>query len=853
MIEEFRIVRILGTGSFGVVYQCDNTFLDETVAIKEFLPVELAVRGPDGQIVPISPATETGFKWALQRFLQEAKTLWALGRPVPHRNIVRVTRYRELNGSAYLFMDFERGRPLSDILQDDGRLPYEELVAVLAPLLDGLERVHASGIVHRDIKPANILIRADGSPVLIDFGAARDVARSGERSVFATYTPLYAALEQHQDIAPQGPWTDIYGLGATLYRAVTGQAPRSASQRLLADPQPPAAEVAARNYPPEFLAAIDWACTLDPRKRPQSLREWRAQLLGDVDIDGLEAPTVLRVAPAAGAGGATMQGTATRQGSSTLAARTAAALARSEAGASAPSGRSWRLALGLGAGLLVLGGGGGLGWFLWQQQAAQRAGAGLNIELPEPAPDRVAAAIDAERQAIERYRAQDYAGSLERVQAGLAAAPADARLLVLKRHVEARHYAAKLIARARASAADGDLRQALALIDDGLAQVPDDAQLLALRTEVVARQASAADEAAAAQARASAEAASSRRAQVEAALAEAERLGQAGDPTAALARLDAALAAGPDAEQTRRLGALRSRLDAALEQSRAERRRRPELLPLAAGCFQMGSPAAEVGHEPDERRHEACVEAFGIGRYEVTVEQFEQFVNATGYRTDAERGVGGPNGCWALDRDSGGANGGWDFHPWANWRRPNKYQANHPDDPVACVSYNDAVAYAGWLGAETGRRYRLPSEAQWEYATRAGTTGARFWGDGDADPACRSASVADAAHGWRDGFRCDDGHEWVAPVGVFDANPWGLHDLLGNLSEWTCSEYDEAYAGKQQTCGARDSDAPRVLRGGAWNSGPAAVRAAYRDRNFPEARYSFVGFRVVEEPEASGQ
>ncbi|HBG94160.1 MAG TPA: serine/threonine protein kinase, partial [Chromatiaceae bacterium] len=188
MIEEFRIVQVLGTGAFGVVYQCDNTYLDETVAIKEFLPTDLATRQLDGQIVPLSEATTEAFCWALGRFLDEAKTLWSLGHPLPHRNIVRVTRYRELNGSAYMFMEFEHGRPLSVVLEERGALAFEELRRIVEPLLDGLERVHSSGIVHRDIKPANILIRADGSPVLIDFGAARYVARSGERSVFATYT-----------------------------------------------------------------------------------------------------------------------------------------------------------------------------------------------------------------------------------------------------------------------------------------------------------------------------------------------------------------------------------------------------------------------------------------------------------------------------------------------------------------------------------------------------------------------------------------------------------------------------------------------------------------------------------------
>jgi serine/threonine protein kinase len=221
-IEEFRVVRILGAGNFGIVYAAENIHLDETVAIKEFLPTELARREEDGQIRPLSPSTAEAFRWARERFLQEARTLWGLGHPRPHPSIVRVTRYQEANGSAYMFMEFEHGQPLSELLDQRGTLSYAELRPIIASLLDGLERVHSANILHRDIKPANILIRQDGSPVFIDFGAARNVSLSGETSVFTSFTPRYAAIEQLDQSGKQGPWTDIYALGATLYRAVTG-------------------------------------------------------------------------------------------------------------------------------------------------------------------------------------------------------------------------------------------------------------------------------------------------------------------------------------------------------------------------------------------------------------------------------------------------------------------------------------------------------------------------------------------------------------------------------------------------------------------------------------------------------
>jgi serine/threonine-protein kinase PpkA len=267
------------------------------------------------------------------------------------------------------------------------------------------------------------------------------------------------------------------------------------------------------------------------------------------------------------------------------------------------------------------------------------------------------------------------------------------------------------------------------------------------------------------------------------------------------------------------------------------------MVTIKGGCFQMGSPESEPDRETDERAHRACVEDFELATHETRVADFRRFVDAEGYQTDAERGTGGLLGCWALDEDKG--EDAWGYHPWANWVSPNKYQQTDPSLPVVCVSWNDAQAYLRWLSRTTGRTFRLATEAEWEYAARAGTQTARFWGNGANTVACRHANVADTGHAWADGFPCDDGHEWAAPVGSFAPNPWGLHDLMGNVLEWTCSEYDAAYRGAQAECAPPDATAPIVLRGGAWNSGPAAVRSAYRNRNYPESRYNFVGFRLA--------
>lgn len=375
-------MRVLGAGNFGIVYEAENIHLDETLAIKEFLPTELARREEDGQIRPLSPATAEAFRWARERFLQEARTLWGLGHPRPHPSIVRVTRYQEANGSAYMFMEFERGQPLSDLLEQRGSLTYEELRPLIAALLDGLERVHAANILHRDIKPANILIRPDGSPVFIDFGAARNVALSGETSVFTTFTPRYAALEQHDQSSRQGPWTDIYALGATLYHAVTGITPKSASEQLLGQPQEPAAILGRGRYPDAFLHAIDAACALRPEDRPQTAAAWRRRLFGD---GALEAEATVLMPQVSATDATRLSRIATEAAPF---GRQTATSGPAALGTAPPSqGRKPMSSLGWIALVVTLGGLSGLtGWLWWSQKGEPKPSAESGTPRPIAGP-----------------------------------------------------------------------------------------------------------------------------------------------------------------------------------------------------------------------------------------------------------------------------------------------------------------------------------------------------------------------------------------------------------------------------------------------------------------------------------
>jgi formylglycine-generating enzyme required for sulfatase activity len=266
----------------------------------------------------------------------------------------------------------------------------------------------------------------------------------------------------------------------------------------------------------------------------------------------------------------------------------------------------------------------------------------------------------------------------------------------------------------------------------------------------------------------------------------------------------------------------------------------PEMAVLPEGRFAMGSPPGEKGSFRDEGpQHTVTIaRAFALGRYEVTVAEFRRFISDTDYQTDAERG----EGChvWTGDR--------WALKSGMGWQTPGFAQAG--THPVLCVSWNDAVAYTKWLSRQTGKRYRLPSEAEWEYGARAGSSTARHWGN-DSDDACGYANVADRTVRERfSGFTvhdCTDGYVRTAPVGTFKPNPVGLYDMLGNVWEWTTDCWNVGYAGAPTDGSAWSSDncSRRVLRGGSWGTKPSYVRSASRYGLAADDREDFVGFRVA--------
>ena len=364
----------------------------------------------------------------------------------------------------------------------------------------------------------------------------------------------------------------------------------------------------------------------------------------------------------------------------------------------------------------------------------------------------------------------EFEGGMEVVEAGLRQVPGDQALLALRAELaqglQQRRQIEALLAQARKLQEAGKLDESLSVVDEVLARAPLHPDAIALRnalTGEIDEQRRVAGRVQDCRSRTPA----------------SERLDTVPDPEAAitcwqqlletdpdnvdaktvLARIedlmpawtDAALAAGKIPEAQRLLQQLASLAPDHAELPRvreaiATAQRRiallPEMVPVPGGCYRMGSPPDEAEREDDEHPHNVCLDAYEVARYEVSVGDFRRFVNAAGYRTEAERDAGGNIGCWSLGRNGDGKTS-WGHQHGADWQRPVHSRRAQEDEPAACVSWNDAHAYIDWLNQQTQEHFRLPTEAEWEYAARAGTDTARWWGDEENSAACRNANIAD--------------------------------------------------------------------------------------------------------------
>jgi serine/threonine protein kinase len=269
-LRNYRISSVLSCGGFSIVYLATDEN-DQPVAIKEYLPSQLALRRHGDVLPAIAEENLATFRYGMRCFFEEGRSLAGLS----HANVVRVLNFFRANETVYLVMRYEHGRTLEEyIRQRIGTLRENFIRHMFAQLLNGLREVHSNRLVHLDIKPANIYIRNDGVPLLIDFGGARQtiIAESGEgKRLKPMYTPGFAPPEQYRNRDLLGPWSDIYSVGATMFSCLAGVAPQPADKRVEHDRYVSATRMWAGKYSRQLLETIDWCLELDHLHRPQSV------------------------------------------------------------------------------------------------------------------------------------------------------------------------------------------------------------------------------------------------------------------------------------------------------------------------------------------------------------------------------------------------------------------------------------------------------------------------------------------------------------------------------------------------------------------------------------------------------
>ncbi|MDO9235224.1 MAG: serine/threonine-protein kinase [Aquabacterium sp.] len=293
-LHEFEIEGLVGEGGFGIVYLARDTQLHRTVAIKEYMPASLAMRAGDLSVTVRSERHRETFTLGMRSFVNEARLLASFDHPA----LIKVYRFWEENGTAYMVMPYYQGPTLKTWLREQPKPPDEAwLKGVLAPLLDALEVIHSDHCYHRDIAPDNILLLGPNKPLLLDFGAARRVIGDATQALTVILKPGYAPVEQYAEVPSmkQGPWTDVYALCAVVYASIMGKAPPPSVGRMMKDELVPLVQAAAGRYSAAFLAAIDAGLTVHPDQRLHDVAALRARLF--VPDDDSERTLILPAQP----------------------------------------------------------------------------------------------------------------------------------------------------------------------------------------------------------------------------------------------------------------------------------------------------------------------------------------------------------------------------------------------------------------------------------------------------------------------------------------------------------------------------------------------------------------------------
>jgi formylglycine-generating enzyme required for sulfatase activity/serine/threonine protein kinase len=809
-LANYEIRRVLGAGAFGITYLAKNS-LGQQRTIKEFFPAGHVSRDTDGAVVTSSPDGAETFEQTRERFKDEAKIIVGLDHP----NIVKGLDFFDANNTAYFVMPYYDGSSLDHFVVSGDPLEPAEAQHLLDRMWSALEHLHARDIFHRDIKPANIFIVSEtGEPILLDFGAARIVPTGSQGPQTRVGSDHYRAPEQTSENGETGPWTDIYGLSATLYRLISGRLPVDAATRMaeLVEGKPdtltPLAADAAlsQQFGKPFLAAIDAGMAVKRQDRPASISAWRALFKG-----ASKTPPVQPSSPSP-----------SRQPNSDV-----------QPVGFEPEGTPWIRYGVLGFILAAIFAGGiylasqsfDLGAGKTAEPKTENATPVAEEEKPEPVPAGTKRLTRAEAwvKALETDTLQGYREYLSLFSTG---ENAD------KARVEIKRFDDEAYAGADRSGTMSAYQSYLDQFPNGAHVAEARAAMQAIRDAQAAANARARQEVADWRSAAATNTAASYQAYLDkhptgknapearsrldnfaksqadtSAFRQAENLGtksayqtylnsypQGNHVPAAMAAID---------KLTPRVGGQIK--DCA---------NCPPLTIVASGGFQQGAgpddAMARSNEKPERRVDFAGV--FAIGVKEVTFAEWDACVSG--------------GGCSNRASDQG-------------WGRG--------DRPVINISWNDAKAYTDWLSRTTGETYSLPSESQWEYAARAGEI--RPWLGGSTKGVCAFANGAGTESGanWANTDCSDPAGDRTMPVGSLAANKFGLKDVLGNVAEWTmdCNTLNYRDAPSNGGPDMRGSCRQRVTRGGSWFSGPRDLRLSSRAVLRQDDSNDFTGFRVV--------